>query len=107
MDKKKAGDDYNINILDLYPNCKEEIAHRVIEGEAVIVTVDNRTLHSLNEVGTRIWELITQKIPVKEIIKHIYEEFDAPKKEIEQDVFDFINKLKEKEIITLDNKPAE
>lgn len=35
----------------------ERIAARVIDGKAVVIVLDAHRLHTLNEVGTRVWEL--------------------------------------------------
>ena len=35
----------------------ERTASRVIDGRAVVIVLDAQTLHTLNAVGTRVWEL--------------------------------------------------
>lgn len=35
----------------------ERTASRVIDGKAVVIVLDAQKLHTLNEVGTRVWEL--------------------------------------------------
>ncbi|HCJ66353.1 MAG TPA: hypothetical protein DHV62_03270, partial [Elusimicrobia bacterium] len=54
----------------------EKIASRIIERQAFIVTPLDSTLHLLNEVGTRIWQLIEEKKNIEKIIEHICAEYD-------------------------------
>ena len=35
----------------------QRTASRVIDGKAVVITIDRNELHVLNAVGTRVWEL--------------------------------------------------
>jgi len=39
------------------PRKSERIAARAVDGKAVVVVLDARKLHTLNEVGTRVFEL--------------------------------------------------
>ena len=42
---------------DAKPKRSLRIAARVVDGKALIVVIDHKQLHTLNEVGTRVWEL--------------------------------------------------
>jgi len=42
---------------DLVPRRKQRVAARVIKNRALVVVLDKRELHRLNEVGARVWEL--------------------------------------------------
>jgi hypothetical protein len=39
------------------PVRNDRTAARVVDGKALIVILDKRQLHTLNAVGTRVWEL--------------------------------------------------
>jgi hypothetical protein len=41
-----------------YRICTPEVAHETIDGEAVIVNLDNGYYYSLREVGAEVWNLI-------------------------------------------------
>ncbi len=79
----------------------EKTASRILEGEAVILTPEDSKVHCLNEVGSRIWELLAEKPTVGEIISKIYEEFEVSKEQAETDVLEFLKELKSKEMITV------
>jgi hypothetical protein len=79
----------------------EKIASRIIERQAFIVTPLDSTLHLLNEVGTRIWQLIEEKKNIEKIIEHICAEYDMDRLTIERDVREFIQILEKKGIVEI------
>ncbi len=81
----------------------EKTASRVIEGEAIIFTPEDSMIHSLNEVGTRIWELLEEEKTIDEIVSVICEEFEVEKDKAEQDIDEFIELLSKKGITEITN----
>lgn len=79
----------------------DDLAFRVIQGEAIILTAKDRVIHTLNEVGTRIWELIDTGIKVGDLIAKICEEYEVDERQAERDVLEFLGELKEKGIIVI------
>jgi len=75
----------------------ENVAWRIIDGEAIILSAEDSSVHSLDEVGTKIWELADGKKTVKEIIEALHEEYDVEFDQLKQDVLDFITELQKKE----------
>ncbi len=68
---------------------------RVIEGEVVILTPKNSTLHVLNEAGTRIWELIDEPIGVEELVSKIISEYEVDEETVKNDMLGFLSSLAE------------
>lgn len=68
------------------------IAARVVEGKALLVVIDNKQLHTLNEVGTRIWELCDGR-SVGAIADVITEEFEVDRGSALGDVEHFVLEL--------------
>jgi len=81
----------------------ENVAWRVIDGEAIILSAEDSSVHSLDEVGTRIWELADGKKTVQEIIDTLHDEYDVELDQLKQDVVDFVNDLtsKDKSLVSL------
>ena len=75
-------------------------AWRIIEGEAVILSMDTKVLRGLNPVGSRIWELIDGRRGLEEIIQAIVQEFDVAQGEAAQDVRAFIQELLDRGLVT-------
>ena len=68
---------------------------RTIEGQSVIVDCGRWNNHLLNEVGTRVWNLIDGRRSVEEIAagvreQLVAEEYEAIPASLEKDVEDFL-----------------
>jgi hypothetical protein len=54
----------------------ERSASRVIDGTAVVVVIDTQKLHTLNELGTRVWELFDGR-SIGEIADSVVEQYEV------------------------------
>ena len=75
-------------------------AWRVIEGEAVILSLDTKVFRGLNAVGSRVWELIDGRRSVDEIVTEIVGEFEVAPEVATRDVGTFVAELLEKRLVT-------
>ncbi len=91
-----------MNILEKLPKKDNRTASRIIDGEAVIVLTHTSIVHTLNDIGTRIWEMSDGFHTVNQIVKSLCDEFDAPCEQIEKDTIEFLTNLLKKEIIMLE-----
>jgi hypothetical protein len=70
----------------------ERTASRVIDGKAVVITIDRNQLHVLNDVGTRVWQLADGR-SLEQIVEAVVSEFDVDRPRAEADVRRFIEEL--------------
>ena len=63
--------DLRIN-LDTIINKNLEIDDTDLDGEKVMMNLEKGEYFMMNEVGSRIWEIISKPINVKDIIENIY-----------------------------------
>jgi len=75
-------------------------AWRIIEGEAVILSMETKVLRGLNPVGSRVWELIDGRRSVEEITGLIVQEFDVTPEDGAKDVRGFVKELLERGLVT-------
>jgi pyrroloquinoline quinone biosynthesis protein D len=66
---------------------------RIFEGQATIVLPDGSYIKVLNEVGSRIWDLIDGMRSAKELASIVAEEFDISPQAAERDVREFLDDL--------------
>ena len=78
---------------------QKDVAWRMIDGEVVIVTPSDSTMHTLNDVGTRIWELITGERSLSEVAEILCAEFDVDKQRAEKDTLWFVQCLAKKGLV--------
>ncbi len=87
-----------------YFSKREDCVTREIAGETVIVPIRNRvgdldSIYNLNELGTRIWNLIEPKRSVEEIVQAVCREYDVTPEQARQDTTAFLAELKEAGLI--------
>lgn len=80
-------------------------AWRVYDGEAVIVSPEDSTLHTLNEVGTLVWEAADGVTPFADIAARICERYDVEAPVAERDLETFVAKLIEQGLVTVLDSP--
>jgi len=81
-----------------------ELTTRDIAGETLIVPITGRvgdldSIYTLNEVGSRVWQLIDDQVKVKQIVESVSEEFEVEREDAERDVIELINSLAEAGLI--------
>ena len=67
-------------------------AARVVGDKAVVVVIDVQKLHTLNEVGTRVWEL-SQRKSLADIAETIAAEYEVAPEAALADVLEFAETL--------------
>lgn len=73
----------------------DRTAARVLGGQAVIVVIDEQALHTLNGVGTRVWEL-AQSASLRDIASTIAEEYEVSAARARTDVEKFVREMLER-----------
>lgn len=76
-----------------------EVPWRLIEGEAVLITPVDSTMHSLNDTGTCIWEAIDGQRTLKQVAKIVADEFAVNRDRAEKDTLWFVECLSRKGLV--------
>lgn len=71
---------------------KDVIAQRV-QDETVLFDMRTGNYYSLNELGSRTWELLEESRSLHEIAAHLAEQYDAPVQTIEEDLRSLLDEL--------------
>lgn len=85
--------------MEQYYEIAQSLVARKVAGELLLVPVrDNQgdlsIMYTANETGTRIWDLITQKLSLTQIIQTLLEEYEiVDKQSVENDVKNFLEQL--------------
>lgn len=78
---------------DSMPSKISRTAVRVLGGEALVLVIDRRELHRLNDVGTRVLELCDGRRSVSAIADQLAEEFEVEPAIARADVERFVGEL--------------
>ena len=97
----KVGDikkDYGVNIGSVITK-NQEIDDTDLDGEKVMMNLDKGQYFMMNEVGSRIWELIEGNTPIVNIIAALTNEYDVDEETCESTVIEFLGRLKNADLI--------
>ena len=83
---------------------KKELIEREIAGDTILVPVgktvlDSNGLFALNELGAFIWHQLPNVESEAQIVDAVLAEYDVSAEEAAKDVAEFMNKLKEMNIV--------
>ncbi len=96
----KIKKDYGIN-LDTVINKNLEIDDTDLDGEKVMMNLDKGEYFMMNEVGSRIWEIISEPINVKEIINTLRNEYEVDEETCKDTVIEFLGRLDNADLISI------
>lgn len=87
-----------MSVLDKTFTKGEDLITRYIAGETLIVPVrghvgDLDSIYTLNEVGSKIWQMIDGRTPVNKIVQAVTTEYEVTAEEATRDVIDLFDSL--------------
>lgn len=71
----------------------EYVEFKELGGEAVLLNLENEMYYGLDEIGTRMYRLLTTSDSVQAAMEAILEEFDVTPEKLEEDMVKMINDL--------------
>lgn len=71
-----------------------------IDGEVVMLSIENSEYYGLDKVGSRIWELLENPIRFDALVNILMKEYEVPEKQCREDTLFFLQKLADKNVIT-------
>ena len=92
--------DYGIN-LDTIINKNLEIDDTDLDGEKVMMNLDKGEYFMMNEVGSRIWEIISEPINVRRIIETLRSEYEVDEETCKDTVVEFLGRLNNADLISI------
>jgi hypothetical protein len=84
-----------------------DVVWRDLDGEAVLLDLSTGVYFGLNEVGTRIWQLLDEGRDHESIVGAIAAEFDAERDAIDADVRALVEKLQARGLVVDGESGAE
>ena len=96
----KVKKDYGIN-LDTVINKNLEIDDTDLDGEKVMMNLDKGQYFMMNEVGSRIWEIINEPMNVKGIVDALRSEYEVDEETCKDTVIEFLGRLNNADLISI------
>ena len=79
----------------------EGIVQAQIDGETVMMSIENGEYYGLDTIASRIWELIEKPLTIQELNEQLQNEYDVSPEQCQSDVDKFLGEMVENKIITI------
>jgi len=79
----------------------DEVMFRDLDGEAVLLNLDNENYYGLDEVGTRIWTVLTTTNSIQEAYDILINEYDTEPEVLKVDLSELVQELQKQGLIDL------
>ena len=83
----------------------EEVAARVIDGEAIMINLSNGTYYSMNDAGGFIWEMIEHKLSLGKMAESVAAHYDVSADQARADVERLVTELVDEHLVILEENP--
>lgn len=74
---------------------------RELEGESVLLNINTENYFGLDEIGTRMWSVLSESSSVEQAVAALLNEYAVDHQTLVRDISELISQLLEKELIEL------
>ena len=78
---------------------KQDQLFSEIDGEVVMLSVENSEYYGMDKVGSQIWQLIEKPVTLKQLIGMLMDEYEVSEEQCKEDTLKFIEQLMEKDLV--------
>jgi hypothetical protein len=79
-----------------------EIVHSMMDGEVVMMSVDQGLFLGIDTIGTHIWNLLETPVKVEDLIEKLVASYDVERSVCENDTLLFLNDMFMKKVIHIE-----
>jgi hypothetical protein len=80
----------------------KEVLSSDMDGETVMMSVENSEYYSLSKIGTRIWEILENDTSYKDLIKQLMLEYNVYEETCKTDTEEFVYELVNKALVSVE-----
>ena len=81
-----------------------EVISQEVSGETVLLDLESENYFGLDEVGTRIWQLIKETNDLAAIYQTLLTEYDVSEERLQQDLDTLLGEITKLGLITLEQR---
>lgn len=82
---------------------KNDVYLTELDEDRVMMDLDTGNYYVLNSMGSMIWDKISKKIGVHELIEQLLEEYDVEPEVCKKEVMTYLNELQEINLVVVEN----
>jgi hypothetical protein len=80
----------------------DDVAARRLDDEVVLVNLKTNHIYSLNETGSRLWELLDPPRTRDEVVDALFGEFEVERLALERETDELLHSLEEASLVVAD-----
>lgn len=88
-----------------FKNCKvtipEELVYQELDGEMVLLNMQSGQYFGIDEIGSKIWALLEEKVMPVDIVQRLVAEYEVSEKVCQQQVAAFLDELEKEGLIKI------
>lgn len=77
------------------------ILENEIDGEKIMMNIDNGEYYGLDKIASHIWELLDNEIVIDDLLRKLLEEYDTDYENCKTDVLEFVTTLINKNLVVI------
>ena len=81
-----------------------QVLFQELDGEAVLLNLESESYFGLDDVGTRIWQLLVEHAQLGRVYAQMQKEYDVEEDRLRRDILQLVAKLDEAGLITVETK---
>jgi hypothetical protein len=85
---------------------EQEVAAKVIDGEAILINLANGIYYSMDKVAALIWESIQKRCSLEEMVDTLVRRYDVAKEEAAADVHRLAQELLQENLVEISDNGA-
>ena len=74
-----------------------------MDGEKVMLSIENGKYYNLGEIGGEIWELLKEPISIYDLIHSLLNQYDVEEEKCSNQVISFIDTLAEQNLVKVES----
>jgi hypothetical protein len=78
---------------------QEDVLFQELQGEAVLLNLKTGVYLGLNQVGTRIWQLLQEDGALKRVVDVMLQEYDVAQEKLQTDVLDLVGQMEKQGLL--------
>ena len=71
----------------------DQVLHQELEGEAVLLNLENESYFGLDEVGTRMWMHLVEDGTLQDVLDRLLEEYEIDGETLKRDLSELVTQL--------------
>jgi len=88
-----------LNLHDRFQPREQEVASKVIDGEAIIINLANGVYYSIDKVGALVWELLQSGCTLEQVINTVTAQYDVTGEQAEANIRELVEELVQEDLV--------